>query len=259
MALIIMAVHDTVENGRTKYTIETVKSMMRTVDFSKHRLIISDNGSCEETKFAIHDFCNYKDNFSCEVIDNVINIGTAKAVNKGIAKRNAGEFVVKMDNDVVHNNVGWVDEMEEAIRRFPSIGILGAKRKDLEQRPDHENEVFKSELFMLPHERGQKWIVIEKSSDIMGTCTMFNPALINKIGLMRQPTVYGYDDVDYSIRSLIAGFTNCFLPHLVIDHIDTGGSAYCEWKQKTAADGGDELQMWIKGYNDGTISIRYDG
>ena len=76
-----------------KYTIETLFSLLKTVDFNKHRLIVIDNNSCNDTKQALKDFRYYfmqKNNFlfcNYEVITNDENLGTAKAVNKGIKKR----------------------------------------------------------------------------------------------------------------------------------------------------------------------------
>ena len=54
MSLISMAVHDTVENGRTEFTRRTLESLSDTVDWENHRLFIIDNNSCEKTKTLLH-------------------------------------------------------------------------------------------------------------------------------------------------------------------------------------------------------------
>lgn len=288
MALIGMAVHDTEQNERSKYTRETLNSLLHTVDFSKHRLVISDNGSCEETKQIYKWFKNElclkvinEADVECDmtvesieliltpgynnhgkptliVINNGENLGTAKAVNKAMAYLKPGEHFIKMDNDVVFYTPGWVDLLEDAMQRPTAqpIGILGLKRKDLAQCPwNEEHPSWKTTIHMLPHEKGQRWLVVENSVDVMGTCTMFNPQLIAKIGGLRQPGVYGWDDVDYSIRSLHAGFTNAFLLGVEIDHIDTGDNDYAEWKRKEAARTGSERKAWETGYTNGTTPI----
>jgi hypothetical protein len=93
---------------------------------------------------------------------------------------------------------------------------------------------------MLPHKPGEDWIVVEATRDIMGTCTMFNSDLLDKIGYLYQPSLYGYDDVLASHRSNMAGFVNAFLPHIRIDHIDPGGGDYEKWKR-------DEAGKWVEG------------
>ena len=228
MALIAMAVWDTVENKRTAYTARTLESLRDTVS-GKHRIVIVDNGSCDETKRILHLYSGYH-GFS--VITLPENIGTARAVNKAWQLREVGEHCVKMDNDVVIHSKGWADELEEALRRDPSIGIIGLKRKDCWENPAHENTFYRSSLAMLPHVAGERWMVIEKVRHVMGTCQMFNSALLDKIGYLYQPRLYGFDDCLAATRSEVAGFYNAFLPHIEIDHIDTGATEYQGWKEK---------------------------
>ena len=106
-----MAVHDTVDNGRSKYTDRTIKSLMETVDFKKHRLFISDNGSCQETQNLYQALINWwiyhRYDFDRLVIHkNGENLGTAKAVNIGLKTRYKNEYCIKIDNDVVIHNKG---------------------------------------------------------------------------------------------------------------------------------------------------------
>lgn len=262
MALIAIATHDTIENKRTEYTRAAFLSLVETVDFKKHRLFISDNGSCDATKELYKTVISYIQKYgnleNVGVIMNNENIGTARAINRCIAKRRPGEHVVKIDNDVVVRKSGWVDEMEEAISIDKKIGIIGLKRKDLEQRPDHENPAYKSELIMLPHERGERWVVVEKSSDVMGTCVMHSSDLLDRIGGLVQPSLYGFDDVLACIRSRIAGFYNCFLPHFEIEHLDAGGDIYCAWKTKHSGEQWDAFHKLVAAYNNGEISIYHN-
>ncbi len=233
-----MCAYDTVENGRTTLTNETLESLYRTVDFNRHRIIIVNNASCEDTKQIIDRFVYRVNEFFSEgqavAIHLPSNVGTAKAINLGWARRKPGEHCIKIDNDVVIHCIGWVDELEAAIKREPKIGIIGLKRKDLIECTTHDDINWRSTLVQLPHEPGESWIQIEVVRGVMGTCKMVNSSLIDEIGYLYQPTVYGFDDSLYSLRSSMAGFINCFLPHVNIDHIDPGGTDYTTWKQKHA-------------------------
>lgn len=258
-----MAVHDTAQNKRTDYTRATLLCLTETVDFKKHRLIISDNGSCDDTqKLYPHIGTWIKLNGKPEnfkLILNAENLGTAAAINKGLQLRELNEFCVKIDNDVEVLSTGWVDEMEEAMLRGYTYGLIGLKRRDLEQKPNHQNEIFRSNLVMLPHQKGDRWIVVEECADIMGTCVMYNHRLLDKIGYQKQPSNYGWEDCDFAVRSRMAGFKNAFLPHIEIEHLDSVPSKeYQEWKEKTAKEAGAEFQNYIAGYNDKTIPIYYN-
>lgn len=248
MALIAMAVFDNEENGRTEYTRRTLEDMRDTDGMSDHRVIVVDNGSCEATKdlLRLHDWI--------EVITLPENIGTARAVNKAWQLRKEGEHCVKMDNDVVIHQSGWADQMERAIQLDPSIGIVGLKRKDCWEEPSR-NDYYKSSLEMLPHVAGEPWVVVERVNHVMGTCQMFNSALLDKIGYLYQPRLYGFDDSLAAIRCQVAGFYSCFLPHIEIDHIDSGGTPYQDWKEKHAGEDMAEYNRLKQGYMDGSISI----
>jgi GT2 family glycosyltransferase len=248
MALISLAVWDTEENGRTEYTAKTLETLYLTVNTKKHRIVIVDNGSCEATQKLLNKAARI------EVIRLHENIGTAKAVNKAWQLRKPNENCVKMDNDVVIHQSDWVDNMERAIKLDPAIGIVGLKRKDCWEEPSR-NDFYKSSLEMLPHVPGEPWVVVERVNHVMGTCQMFNSALLDKIGYLYQPRLYGFDDALAAIRCQVAGFYSCFLPHIEIDHIDTGATAYQGWKEKHAGEDMAEYNRLKNGYLSGTIPV----
>jgi GT2 family glycosyltransferase len=268
MALITMAVNDTVENKRTEYTIKTLLSLSETVDYRKHRLVIIDNNSCEQTKAFLSECIRASEYIKVptKVVENLLvhrhnplrfipvipalqvitlpeNIGTARAINQAWKLRKEGEHAIKMDNDVVIHSSGWVDEMEEAIRRDNKIGQIGLKRKDCWECTWHASDDFRSELKMLPQVPGERWIIVEEAKHIIGTCVMHSSNLLDKVGYLYQPSLYGYDDVLMSHRAHLAGFYSCFLPHIEIDHIDTGATAYQGWKERHS---GEQTQAMIK-------------
>lgn len=255
-----MAVHDTEENGRTAFTYDTIHSLIRTVDFDRHRLVIIDNDSCNTTKGIFKDIGSrsaFKG--AATLITNHENIGTARAINKGIALRKPGEFVIKMDNDVVIHKQGWVDEMEDVITRMPTIGILGLKRDDLMESPYAINTDQRSRLLMVPHDNSQRWRVVEECKHVMGTCTMLNPALLDRIGFFYQHGLYGFDDSLLCVRSNVAGFLNCFLLGIDIDHIDPGGTAYTDWKAKQAGEAIGKYAELEAAYKSGAQDVYYGG
>jgi len=254
MTLIAMAVYSTAENQKDLQLRKTFQSLWETVDWTKHRLIISINGSTPVTSEILMD---YHEMIS-QVIVNESNLGTAKAINNGWKQRKSHEHCIKIDDDVVIHSPNWIEEMEEAIRREPKIGIIGLKRKDLIECTTHEDANYRSVLIQLSHEPGERWMVIERVRGVMGTCKMINSALIDKIGYLYQPSVYGFDDSMYSCRSDIAGFINCFLPHIEIDHIDPGGTEYTKWKQDHAGETFLKANQVISDYISGKRPIYED-
>lgn len=231
MSLICAVIYDTEENRRTEITKQFLSSLRETVNWDKHRLIIVDNASCDDTKQLFHDISFDTPMPKWTVIFSDANIGTSRALNLALQQRQPNEHFIKIDPDIIIHQSGWVEQMEAAINRDPFIGIVGLKRKDLIQSTWHPDPNYKSELIMLPHQPGERWICVERTADIIGSCTMFNSELLNKVGYSWQPGLYGYEDVLMSHRSHLAGFYNCFLNHIEIDHLDNGEPNYQRWKE----------------------------
>ncbi len=253
MALIALCCYDTEENKRTEYTIRTLECLLDTVDHKRHRIIVVDNGSCKATRQHLAILRHIK------VITLAENIGTAKGINTAWKLRYECGNAIKMDNDVVINQNNWVEEMESAIAKDASIGIVGLKRKDLEERPDHSNEWYRSTLYFLPHQRGARWIPFEEVAHVMGTCQMYSSALLDKIGYLVQPSIYGFDDSLASLRARIAGFRVGFLPYIDIDHIDRGDNGYTKEKHRIASQDMKQFHEMQDRYLNGELDVYYDG
>lgn len=267
-ALIAMACYDTVANARSQYTKATLISLANTVDLTKHRLVIIDNGSCQKTKDIIFNFINRirhdekmylaTDQENITVITNDDNKGTATAINQAWALREIGQAVVKIDNDIVIHQPLWIEDMQEAIVRSEStsqpLGICGLKRKDLAESP-HRTDWAHSQVIQLPHEPGQRWMYAEYVQHVMGSCCMFSPRLIEKIGGLVQNGLYGFDDSLAAVRAQVAGFYCAFIPYIEIDHIDPGDNPYLAEKQRYAGERMDWFHKVRKEYIDGVRDV----
>lgn len=257
MALIALATYCTEDNGKLAMLDRTLGALENTVDTSRHHIRVKDN-SPAEYRGAVSQLCaNYGIPFPAW--EDPDNIGTARAINTIWRYRKPGEHCIKMDDDVVIHQKGWADELEYAIQCDPSIGIIGLKRKDCWERPDEVETHKKSDLIMV-NPKGSKWCIVERVQHVMGTCQMYNSALLDKIGYLYQPGLYGYDDVLAAHRSHIAGFKNCFLPHIEIDHIDPGDTPYQKWKELYTSETGigPEVRQIIKDYYSGAKPIYHE-
>lgn len=254
MALIAMCVYDTEENQRSEYTNKTLQSLAERVDFRKHRLIVVDNNSIQKTREILKYWQNI---FEFEVITLPENVGTAKGINYAWRKRAKGENAIKMDNDIVVHYDNWVDELEEVVKREPKIGIVGLKRKDCWENPKHESPFYRSRLMLLPP-MGDKWLVFEEVNHVMGTCQLYSSTLLDRIGYLNQPTIYGFDDALASFRAKIAGYAVGFLPHIEIDHIDINENPYWREKQEIAQRDIKEYNDLIDKYRNGELDVYYE-
>lgn len=239
MALVAIAIYDTPENGRDEYTERFLDSILRP-KISDHldtgnRFVFVINAATTRTLDNLAEFARRHRN-PVEIITMPENVGTARAINQAWKLRQPGENAVKMDNDIEIHAYDWLEKMEEALQRDPKIGLIGLKRKDCCQHPNHPEEFYRSSLHIIPETPipGHPWMVVEKTPDVMGTCTMFSSACLDVIGFLWQPGLYGFDDVMACERVRKAGFYTAFLHGIEIDHIDNGGNEYQKWKERAA-------------------------
>lgn len=244
-----MAVWDTTKNKRSWMTKKSLTSLMKGVDWKKHRLFVVDNGSCNETHKI---YKNMLEKFDFTLLINDENIGVANAINKAWQYRHTGEHVCRIDNDIVVNHTGWADEIDSVLNKSPHIGICGLKLKTLPHCP--------YKLILLPHQPGDKWVVVEKQFTIVGACQCCNHLLLDKIGYLYQSNwKYGYEDIIWSYRSRLSGFDNVYLSHIDVDHIDLGDTEYALEKIKTARSLSSEFKKLILEYDNGQRDLYYDG
>jgi hypothetical protein len=246
MTIIGMAINDTIGNKRSPMTEECINSLLPQVDAERHSLYLIDNGSCQDTKNYLKSI-EHKRNVK-KIITLPENIGTARAINIAWSHRVKNEPCVKMDNDVIIEDSYWLEQMEEAINMEPKIGIIGLKRRDCWENPYHENPGLKSELLMI-NPPGERWVIVERVLHVIGTCQMYSSAFLDKMGYLYQIGLYGYDDVIASHKSMHAGFINCFLPHIGIDHIDPGDTPYQDWKEKASGEVREQVEAYLNTLN----------
>jgi len=254
-ALIGMAIFSTKENGKDKYLEQTLESLKTTVDFSEHRLMLSINAYTEETE---HIMWRYRDIIHGKIWNNT-NIGTAEAINHVWKDRKPNENAVKIDDDIVIHTPGWITLAEQIIKCDPWIGQVGLRRKDLRESPSDPDPFYRSEDVFLELTSGRQRV--EKCNHIMGSCVLHSAKLLDNIGYLWQPQLYGFDDALMSRRSGLAGFKNVFIPcdTVEIDHVDPGETPYQKWKENHAMkECWDAYQQAAREFDSGKRSVYYN-
>jgi glycosyltransferase involved in cell wall biosynthesis len=233
-----MCSYNTDENGKLSCLKQTLDSIFATVDFDSHRLIVINNSPDHKPTVLFLKGLLLERPF--RVITPPHNLGTAGGINLGIRERKPGEVVIKCDDDWSTEHQGWADELEKMIVKKPEIGILWLKRDDVYGEMVEDGKIL--------------WC-----HDIFGTCTAYNPAMLDKCGYLAQFSNYGFDDVLISVRSEVAGFKNAFMKDIKIKNLDLVETEYTRWKRREAGVYLGEVGPLCDAYRNGTIDIYDDG
>ncbi len=279
MAILAMCFHN-LDPAHTEYSRITYETFLKTVDFSRYVLGVFDNASTDP---GTRDLLKRINGDRHYVRASIINVGTAAGINSiwkrlhqnpvpGVLGR-GGQAVCKLDNDWTFaegiSGDGWLEEALEVFERDPSIGVVGLKRTDLQDVPGHdvipwvENpdmNIPATQLRMLPQPTGlDRWLVVEEAAHVMGTAQVISPQLLEAIGYLVQPGLYGFDDSLLAVRANVAGFKSAFLPHLSIRHLDPGVMPYQQWKVDVANIKIEEYFGLRAAYETGVRPVYYDG
>jgi len=253
MALLAMACWDTDDNKRSSMTDECLHSLSKTVALGKggsHRLIVFNNGSCFKTFEVLKKWENRLTRMS--VIHSRENIGQAAAINRAWSHRKPGESLCRFDNDVQFKTTGWLEDLEEVIRRDPLIGIAALKHADLPDCPEAEGWA-KTEYRTLSHRKGERHMIVEIINHCLGAVQLINPELFDQIGYLKQFGKWGGEDYDYAVRCSLAGFRSVYAHVGYFNDLDKDKvEAYQEWKNAEAASHQDEMDRVVAEYRNGS-------
>ena len=258
-SVLAMCVYCTETNGRLKYTQQCLDSLTKTVDWNNNEIVIIDQNSIPEAKLAIDNFISNLSTNSRNVtlISLSGNIGTARGINEAIKLRK-GRHVIKIDDDIVWEEEGWVEKLEHVVDVMPGIGAIGLKRLDLIEATYRSDPNFRSVIHTVPHNPGEHWMYVEEVKHLMGSCCMYTAESLKYINALWQPSNYGFDDSIYSAKNQKLGLANCFLLGPVIHHVDDGSNSYTQEKQRDVSEQWAEYERVGKSTLSGDIPVWSD-
>jgi len=182
--------------NQKKLTIDCLESIHKHSDLP-HRIILIDNGSDIETKNSLEEYKKKSENII--VLRNEENLGWVKAVNQGI-KASAASYICIMNNDTVVRTSGWLSKligifaMDDAIGLInPCFEIKGSAPKD------------------------KAYLEVDFCR---GYCILMKRKVTERVGLLDESYGLGYyDDDDYSMRAVDAGFRCVKANGVTVEHL----------------------------------------
>lgn len=174
----------------------------------EHEIIVIDNGSTDETRFAQ------------VAIRNETNLGFAVSCNQG-ARAASNEHLVFLNNDtLVHQN--WLAFTRHLHR--PDVGCVGPKLIypngriqsagvgiDFDKTPGHEAWNMQSDWTTEPAE----------VPAVTGACLGIRKELFDSFGGFDVTYWNGYEDIDLCLQASQAGYSNIYDPLAKVTHLES--------------------------------------
>jgi hypothetical protein len=203
-----------------KDTEECLESLKK-ITYPSYEVIVVDNASIgDDVKVLRERFGDY-----IQIIENDRNYGFAQGNNIGIkhALKGGDQYVLLLNNDTIVDPE-FLSELVNASESDPQIGLAGPKIYFY-----HEpNRIWfaggKISLFSASSNRGRNLIdkgefdKVDYVDFISGSCMLIKRSVLESAGLLDPVYFFGIEDVDMSLRTTQAGFSNIFVPGSMIWH-----------------------------------------
>lgn len=187
---IIIPVHDQPE--LTKACLDSIFANTS----GTYRIIVIDNASSPQTAMVLKNIAAGHGEVS--IVTNKENAGWVKSINQGLAVSEAG-YICFMNNDTMVRTPDWLNKLMETCDSDASIGIA--------------NPVFDIKV----PESKKAYIEVDFCR---GYCMLIKRDVVDRIGVLDEAYGMGYyDDDDYSVRAIKAGFKCVRVNNVFVEHL----------------------------------------
>ncbi|WP_333804621.1 glycosyltransferase [Sulfurospirillum sp.] len=198
-------------------TKSCIKSIYEYTDKEQFELIIVDNDSQDGTKEYLKSIESKYPNI--KVLLNDINKGYAGGNNDGIKASN-GEYVILLNNDTLVSE-GWLERLLRPFHDDCKVGLVGPISNSVgnEQRVNLDGLTEKNYNEISKRYTTLNHNVVCETQRLGFFCVAIKRNVIDTIGLLDEQFGIGmFEDDDYCLRSIQAGFKNVFVEGCFIYH-----------------------------------------
>jgi GT2 family glycosyltransferase/glycosyltransferase involved in cell wall biosynthesis len=207
--------------GDPTLTIDAVRSVRRTSDRKRMRIVVADDGSPAADQQRLRRELDGQ----AEVILGDHQAGFAVNANRGL--RAASGDVVLLNNDVIAHK-GWLERLQYWAYRVPRHGIVGPKLlypdNRIQSAGSYRNlgapEWFDHRYRFASTEHGPAnipWPAI----GMTGACLYVKRAVIDDVGLLDEGYAMAYEDIDWCLRAWDAGWEVVYYPRASLTHLES--------------------------------------
>jgi GT2 family glycosyltransferase len=186
---------------------------------SPYEIIVFDNASTDGSQSYLRTVPGIT------LVESPVNLGCPPGRAQAIALAK-GEFVVFLDNDTVVTP-GWLSTFLGHMRRHPDIGLLGPRSNYVSGGQLVTTASYRNSFELVQFARWWCWMarrqpVLVPTHRLVGFCMFIRRSVIDRIGGPDpQFGKFGFEDDDYTLRAMVAGFRAMIANDVFIHH--TGG------------------------------------
>mgnify|MGYP000892178229 CR=1 FL=1 len=200
-----------------EYTRQLIESIEAYTP-QEHEIIFVDNGSTDGTGDFLAEYVKAHQN--AKVITNPTNHGFPKACNQGLAAAR-GEYLCLINTDVIVTPE-WLTGLIECMEHRPKVGIVGPMTNNISGPQVFPQGKYNSLFKMIEFSRDfrasfkKNYVPFFR---IVFFCVLISRECYKKVGHLDERFTPGnFEDDDYCMRAILAGFRTYFTHDVFVHH-----------------------------------------
>lgn len=244
---LIIPTRDALEITRT-----CVNSILYLTHYPHYEIIIVDNQSQQTETLAWFEQISQHDKVRVIKYDKPFNYS---AINNFAVKHAKGSIIGLVNNDTEVINKQWLTEMLQHACR-PEIGCVGAKLYYHDDTIQHAGVILglwglagHSHKNYLRYDRGHqaRLISVQNLSAVTAACLLVRKDVYEEVGgLEEYHLTVAFNDVDFCLKVMQAGYRNLFTPYAELYHYESKTRGKEDTPEKKAREQGEIRYMQQK-------------
>jgi GT2 family glycosyltransferase len=213
---------------QTKLMRNTIDSLIALTEYPNYEIIVLDNNSNTQEFFEL--MAEYKEKYGniFRCIEAKIPFNFSKLMNIGV-ENSTGDYILLLNNDVEILHSDWLTTMVSYAQQ-KRIGAVGVKLLYPDDNIQHAGTVIglggvAGHVFVHYYKNDPGYFYYLQSvtnySAVTAACLMIRRSVYDEVGGMDENLEVEYNDVDFCLKIMDAGYNNVYVPDVVLYHYES--------------------------------------
>jgi len=202
-----------------------LQSIFEKTTYTNYEVLVIDNNSEEKETFSLFDQYQkkYPETFRVKRTEEPFNFSFLMNLGR---KNVSGEYLVLLNNDTEVIAEDWLEGLVEQAQR-EEMGVIGCKLLYPNNTIQHAGVIMglggaAGHVFVGEHRDGPGYFnyinLLNNYSALTAACFMIRTAVFDEVNGFDEKYQIEYNDVDFCLRVLEAGYRNVYVPHVELYH-----------------------------------------
>ncbi len=214
--------------NKQDYLKKCIDSIVKKSTYRNFEIILLDNNSNDKKFFNLVNQYKKQSQFKFNYIRDEGDFNFARLMNVGRANAK-GKYLVLLNNDTEVITADWLEGLIEHVQR-PEIGVAGCKLLYADETIQHAGVVVglggvAAHAFTRDDRDGPGYFnyinLLNNYSALTAACIMVRTEVYDKVHGFSEEFVVEYNDVDFCLKALEAGYRNLYVPHVELFHYES--------------------------------------